>query len=88
MKWIKLFYVNNLWSLNSIPNLLNTAFSAWQLHDRDPTLILWKAVYNNMAGDMMRKNSIARLHIFPEEEVGKVNLLMMIMKWMLRFLKT
>ena len=23
-----------------------------------------------MAGDMMRKNSIARLHIFPDEEVG------------------
>ena len=42
---------------------------AWQLHDRDPTLILWKAVYNNMENNIMRKNAIARLHIFPEEDV-------------------
>ena len=42
---------------------------AWQLHDRDPTLILWKAVYNNMENNMMRKNMISRLHIFPEEDV-------------------
>jgi len=42
---------------------------AWQLHDRDPTLILWKACYNNMSGGLMRKNNIARLHIFPEDEV-------------------
>ena len=42
---------------------------AWQLHERDPTLILWKAVYNNMENTMMRKNYIARLHIFPEAEV-------------------
>merc|ERR1711972_1241213 len=39
------------------------------LHDRDPTLILWKACYNNMAGGLMRKTKIARLHIFPEDEV-------------------
>ena len=43
---------------------------AWQLHDRDPTLVLWKAVYNNMENNLMRRNNIARLHIFPEEEVG------------------
>jgi len=42
---------------------------AWQLHDRDPTLILWKACYNNMDNTMMRKNCIARLHIFPGSEV-------------------
>ena len=46
---------------------------AWQLHDRDPTLILWKAVYNNMENNMMRKNNIARLHIFPEDEVMNNN---------------
>ena len=45
---------------------------AWQLHDRDPTLVLWKAVYNNMENNLMRRNNIARLHIFPEEEVGNV----------------
>merc|ERR1739844_749423 len=42
---------------------------AWQLHSRDPTLVLWKAVYNNMENDIMRKNAIARLHIFPDEDV-------------------
>merc|ERR1712029_219250 len=36
---------------------------AWQLHERDPTLILWKAVYNNMENTMMRKNMIARFLI-------------------------
>ena len=28
---------------------------AWQLHERDPTLILWKAVYNNMENTMAGK---------------------------------
>ena len=60
---------------------------AWQLHDRDPTLIMWKvlqtsngsnplvlylyiqAVYNNMSGSAFRRNNIARLHVFPGEEV-------------------
>ena len=59
---------------------------AWQIHDRDPTLIMWKvgrqsrgvspstpnpqAVYNNMAGDAFRKNNMARLHVYPGEEVA------------------
>ena len=68
---------------------------AWQLHDRDPTLIMWKvggndsvyvsdidsifnrlvsdlciqAVYNNMSGSAFRRNNMARLHVFPGEEV-------------------
>lgn len=39
---------------------------AWQLHSRDPTLVLWKACYNNMASDLMRKPKMARLHIYPD----------------------
>jgi len=39
---------------------------AWQLHARDPTLVLWKACYNNMKGGLERREFIARLHIFPD----------------------
>ena len=71
---------------------------AWQLHDRDPTLIMWKvlpnfycnflwfhfrillvlhhciqAVYNNMSGSAFRRNNMARLHVFPGEEVGMLS---------------
>ena len=72
---------------------------AWQLHDRDPTLIMWKvscigflhlsqvpqptahdsvtnyiqAVYNNMSGSAFRRNNMARLHVYPEEEVEKAD---------------
>jgi len=42
---------------------------AWQLHDRDPTLIMWKAVYNNMSGNAFRRNNMTRLHVFPGDEV-------------------
>lgn len=41
---------------------------AWQLHGRDPTLVLWKACYNNLNGDLMRKTRMARLHVFPDGE--------------------
>merc|ERR1711974_372016 len=39
---------------------------AWQLHSRDPTLVLWKACYNNMKGGLGRREFMARLHIYPE----------------------
>ena len=42
---------------------------AWQLHDRDPTLIMWKACYNNLEGNLLRPKNMARLHVYPEEEV-------------------
>nr|ACO14926.1 39S ribosomal protein L13, mitochondrial [Caligus clemensi] len=42
---------------------------AWQIHERDPTLVLWKAVYNNLHGDITRKGKMARLHVFPDEDV-------------------
>ena len=35
---------------------------AWQLHARDPTLVLWKACYNNLNGDLKRKGHMARYH--------------------------
>nr|ACO10638.1 39S ribosomal protein L13, mitochondrial [Caligus rogercresseyi] len=42
---------------------------AWQIHERDPTLVLWKACYSNLYGDLFRKGKMARLHVFPDEEV-------------------
>lgn len=42
---------------------------AWQLHSRDPTLVLWKACYNNLKGGLQRKTLMARLHIYPDDEV-------------------
>jgi hypothetical protein len=39
---------------------------AWQLHAKDPTLVLWKACYNNLNGDLKRKGHMARLHVYPD----------------------
>ncbi len=53
---------------------------AWELHSKDPTLVLWKACYNNLAGDMFRKPRMAQLHVYadgaecvPEEILSCVN---------------
>ena len=40
-----------------------------QVHSRDPTLVLWKACYNNLRGTLERKNQMARLHIYPDDAV-------------------
>jgi len=42
---------------------------AWQLHDRDPTLIMWKACFNNLNGNLLRPKNMARLHIYPDDKV-------------------
>jgi large subunit ribosomal protein L13 len=42
---------------------------AWQIHSKDPTLVLWKACYNNIYGDLKRRAHMARLHVFPDEDV-------------------
>ncbi|RZC35161.1 39S ribosomal protein L13, mitochondrial [Asbolus verrucosus] len=47
---------------------------AWELHSKDPTLILKKAVYNSMDGNLQRRYTMERLHIFSGENVP-VNLL-------------
>ncbi len=36
---------------------------------RDPTLVMWKACYNNLYGGLLRKSIMARLHVFPDEDV-------------------
>ncbi|KAL3285515.1 hypothetical protein HHI36_000046 [Cryptolaemus montrouzieri] len=42
---------------------------AWELHTKDPTMILKKAVYNSMAGNLQRRYTMERLHLFPDTEV-------------------
>ncbi|CAH1108668.1 unnamed protein product [Psylliodes chrysocephalus] len=42
---------------------------AWELHKKDPTLVLKKAVYNSMDGNLQRRYTMERLHIFPDANV-------------------
>ncbi|KAB0803268.1 hypothetical protein PPYR_00238 [Photinus pyralis] len=42
---------------------------AWDLHKKDPTLVLKKAVYNSMDGNLQRRYTMERLHIFPDSKV-------------------
>lgn len=43
--------------------------SAWELQDKDPTKVLWKAIYRACPGDLLRGNKMARLHLFPDDQV-------------------
>ncbi|ENN78247.1 39S ribosomal protein L13, mitochondrial [Dendroctonus ponderosae] len=42
---------------------------AWDLHTKDPTMIMRKAVYNGMDGNLQRRYTMQRLHIFPDANV-------------------
>ncbi|CAK9803760.1 39S ribosomal protein L13, mitochondrial [Anthophora quadrimaculata] len=42
---------------------------AWELHSKDPTLIVKKAVYRAMTRNLQRRYTMQRLHIFPDENV-------------------
>ncbi|KAL1115348.1 hypothetical protein AAG570_007378 [Ranatra chinensis] len=42
---------------------------AWQLHDKDPTMIVKKAVYSSMKGNLQRRVTMQRLHIFPDDQI-------------------
>lgn len=44
---------------------------AWELHTKDPTMIVKKAVYSSMDGTLQRRFTMQRLHIFPDENVPK-----------------
>ena len=39
---------------------------AWQLHSKDPTLVMWKACYHNLSGGLQRKSFMAQLHVYPD----------------------
>ncbi|KAI8126710.1 Leukotriene A-4 hydrolase [Lucilia cuprina] len=42
---------------------------AWQLHDKDPTMVMHKAVYNSMKGNLQRRHTMQRLHLFADDNV-------------------
>lgn len=42
---------------------------AWELHRKDPTQIMHKAVYNAMKGTLQRRYAMQRLHVFADAEV-------------------
>ncbi|XP_012274715.1 39S ribosomal protein L13, mitochondrial [Orussus abietinus] len=42
---------------------------AWELHRKDPTMIVKKAVYTAMKGNLQRRYTMERLHIFPDDDV-------------------
>ncbi|XP_076289130.1 mitochondrial ribosomal protein L13 [Lasioglossum baleicum] len=42
---------------------------AWELHSKDPTMIMKKAVYSAMKGNLQRRYTMDRLHIFPDSKV-------------------
>nr|CAD7409165.1 unnamed protein product [Timema cristinae] len=44
---------------------------AWELHDKDPTMVIWKAVYHHMKGNLKRRHTMQRLHIYPDSNVPK-----------------
>ncbi|OAD54652.1 39S ribosomal protein L13, mitochondrial, partial [Eufriesea mexicana] len=44
---------------------------AWELHSKNPTLIVKKAVYRSMVGNLQRRYLMEKLHIFPDANVPK-----------------
>uniref|UniRef100_A0A1B6DE18 39S ribosomal protein L13, mitochondrial n=1 Tax=Clastoptera arizonana TaxID=38151 RepID=A0A1B6DE18_9HEMI len=42
---------------------------AWELHEKDPTMIMKKAVYHSMKGNLQRRYTMQRLHLFPDKEI-------------------
>lgn len=42
---------------------------AYQVHDKDPTRILYKTVYSNIKGTLLRRPMMQKLHLFADENV-------------------
>ncbi|KAH0535616.1 hypothetical protein KQX54_017694 [Cotesia glomerata] len=42
---------------------------AWELHRKNKTMIVKKAVYHALRGNLQRRHTMERLHIFPDENV-------------------
>ena len=48
--------------------------SAWDLHEKDPTIVLYKAVFKSLRGgdhNPFRQNQMAKLYLFPDDQVPK-----------------
>jgi large subunit ribosomal protein L13 len=44
---------------------------AWELHSKDPTLIVKKAIYRSLRINLQRFNTMQRLHLFQDDKVPK-----------------
>lgn len=42
---------------------------AWELHKKDPTLIVKKAIYRALGINLQRHNTMQRLHLFKNDDV-------------------
>ena len=42
---------------------------AWQLHEEDPTRVFKKEIYRRLPKNWSRQRAMARLFVFPDEEV-------------------
>ncbi|KFM79358.1 39S ribosomal protein L13, mitochondrial, partial [Stegodyphus mimosarum] len=42
---------------------------AWELHNKDATKVLWKAVYKACGPSLLRHTRMERLHLFPSSEI-------------------
>lgn len=41
----------------------------WELHEKDATMVMKKAVYNSMRGNLQRRYTMQRLHLFADDQV-------------------
>lgn len=44
---------------------------AWELHSKDPTMIMKKAVYRALGGNLQRRTSMQRLHLYKDDNIPK-----------------
>lgn len=42
---------------------------AWELHSKDPMMIMKKAIYRGLGGNLQRRHTMQRLHLYKNEEV-------------------
>ncbi|XP_014250877.1 39S ribosomal protein L13, mitochondrial [Cimex lectularius] len=42
---------------------------AWELHEKDPTMVIYKAVYRSMKGNLQRRYTMKQLLIYPDDKV-------------------
>lgn len=42
---------------------------AWQLHEKDETIIMKKAVYNSIRGNLQRRYVMQRLHLIADNKI-------------------
>ncbi|CAH1166711.1 unnamed protein product [Phyllotreta striolata] len=42
---------------------------AWELHKKNPTMVMKKAVYNSMDRSLQRRYTMERLHLYPDANV-------------------